>query len=151
MLAEYTKHGRIVDGGTAEQAEAVVYRAWLADILDGRESLLMVYSNAAAARVSAALRAELVRLDRVPLGTDEWKGVSVGVGDFVQARALAWHLRGFESNAAAPITRQTYRVVDVRADGGLVVAPILSALLPMIRWGSATSGVSVSARRCSCQ
>src|SRR6478609_5329963 len=31
VLGEYDKHGRIRDGGTAEQAEAAASRAWLAD------------------------------------------------------------------------------------------------------------------------
>ncbi|GAA3224617.1 hypothetical protein GCM10017691_12760 [Pseudonocardia petroleophila] len=135
VLAEYAKRGRLVDGGTAEQTEAAASRAWLADTLDGRESLLMVGTNAAAARVSAALRSELVRLGRVaeegvPLGEGsalaDWRGTVAGVGDLVQARSLAWHLRGFEGNTAAPITRQTYRVIATRADGGLTVAPILA-------------------------
>ena len=43
------------------------------------------------------------------------RGIAAGVGDLVQARALAWHLRGFEGNTAAPITRQTYRVLATRA------------------------------------
>ncbi|WP_298797136.1 MobF family relaxase [Pseudonocardia sp. 73-21] len=133
VLAEYDKRGRLVDGGTAEQAEAAASRAWLADTLDGHDSLLMVGTNAAAARVSGGLRAELVRLGRVaedgvPLGEGpalaEWRGTAAGVGDLVQARALAWHLRGFEGNGAAPITQQTYRVIATRPDGGLTVAPI---------------------------
>src|SRR6185437_2632246 len=33
VLAEYVKHGRLVAGGTAEQAEAMASRAWLADSL----------------------------------------------------------------------------------------------------------------------
>ena len=42
VVSEYAKRGRIVDGGTAEQAETAAARAWLADTLTGRESLLMV-------------------------------------------------------------------------------------------------------------
>jgi len=130
VLAEYTKHGRLVDAGTAEQAEAAASRAWLADTLRGKESLLLVGTNAAAARVSAALRAELVALGQVAeegvhLGMPEWDGVVAGVGDLVQARALAWHLRGWEGNTTAPITRRTYRVTALRPDGGLTVAPLV--------------------------
>ncbi|WP_300008269.1 MobF family relaxase [Pseudonocardia sp.] len=133
VLAEYAKRGRLIDGGTAEQAEAAASRAWLADTLNGRESLLMVGTNATAARVAAGLRSELVRLGRVeedgvPLGEGpalaDWRGTVAGVGDLVQARALAWHLRGFEGNTAAPITRRTYRVLATRPDGGLTVAPV---------------------------
>ena len=131
VLDEYAKHGRLVDGGTVDQAEAAAARGWLADSLAGKESLLMVGTNTAAARVSAQLRAELVALGRVTehgveLGMPEWEGVTAGVGDLVQARALAWHLRRFEDNTAAPVTRQTYRVIALRPDGGLTVAPIVA-------------------------
>jgi hypothetical protein len=130
VWAEYAKHGRLRDAGTAEQAEAAASRAWLADTLDGRESLLMVGSNAAAARVSAALRAELVALGRVEeagvtLGRDGWQGVVAGVGDLVQARRNGWELRGWEGNTRVPINRETYRVTAVRPDRGLTVAPVL--------------------------
>jgi hypothetical protein len=42
VVSEYAKHGRLLDAGTAEQAEAAAARAWLADTLSGRESLLLV-------------------------------------------------------------------------------------------------------------
>jgi conjugative relaxase-like TrwC/TraI family protein len=127
VLGEYHKHGRLLDAGTAEQAEASAARAWLADTLAGRHALLVVDTNEQAARLSAALRAELVRLGRVreegvPLGL---QGTFAGVGDVVQARLNGWNLAGFEGNRRGPINRETYRVLDTRADGGLVVAPIV--------------------------
>ena len=63
VIAEYAKRGRIIDGGTAEQAETAASRAWLADTLNGRESLLMVGTNEQAARVCqpAAGRADPAR------------------------------------------------------------------------------------------
>ena len=130
VLSEYTKHGRLVDAGTAEQAEAAAARGWLADTLAGREALLVVGSNAAAARVSANLRAELVRLGRVqevgvPLGMADWQGVTVGIGDLVQARRNTWHLKGWQGNTAAPVNRTTYRVTALRPDGGLTVARVI--------------------------
>jgi conjugative relaxase-like TrwC/TraI family protein len=128
-LDQYQRHGRLSDGGTAEQAEAAAARAWLADTLAGREALLLVGTNEAAARVSAALRAKLVTLGRVdetgvPLGRD---GTVAGVGDLVQARRNGWELRGWDGNRHAPINRATYRVTGVRDDGGLTVAPVLAA------------------------
>ncbi|QJY45130.1 MobF family relaxase [Pseudonocardia broussonetiae] len=130
VLAEYGKHGRLREGGTAEQAETAASRAWLADTLAGRESLLMVRDNEAAARVSAALRAELVSLGRVdeagvPLGREGWEGVTAGVGDLVQARRNGWELIGVDGNTRAPINRDTYRVTALRPDGGLTVAPVV--------------------------
>lgn len=128
VLADYAKHGRLVDGGTAEQAEAAAARAWLADTLAGRESLLLVGTNEAAARASAALRAQLVELGHVQehgvrLGRPGWKDVAVGVGDLVQARRNAHELVGFAGNRVMPVNRCTYRVTELRPDGGLTVVP----------------------------
>jgi hypothetical protein len=126
-VAEYAKHGRLRDGGAVEQAEAKARQAWLADTLAGKESLLVAQSNAAAARLSAALREELVALGKVgqecvPLGM---QGTVAGVGDLVQARRNAWSLAGWEGNTQAPVNRATYEVTAIRDDGGLTVAPIV--------------------------
>ncbi|MPZ63543.1 MAG: hypothetical protein GEU93_20115 [Propionibacteriales bacterium] len=128
VLGDYHKHGRILDGGPLEQAEAAAARAWLADTLDGRQSLLIVDSNEQAARMCAQLRAELVRLGHVdqthavPLGL---QGVWASRGDLVQARRNAWELAGYSGNRRGPINREQFRVIDTHEDGGLVVAPIL--------------------------
>ncbi len=127
VLGEYAKHGRLLDAGTVEQAEAAASRAWLAATLEGREALLIVGSNAAAARVSTALRADLVRLGRVAevgvaLGM---QGTVAGVGDLIQARRNAWHLTGYQGNTEVPINRGTYRVTAIHLDGqGLTVARV---------------------------
>ena len=76
-------------------------------------------------RLSAQLRAELVRLGRVdedgvPLGV---QGTVAGVGDLVQARRNGWDLAGYEGNRRGPINRENYRVLATRDDGGLIVAP----------------------------
>lgn len=125
VLDDYDKHGRIHAGGTAEQAAAAAARAWLADTVSGKESLLVVGSNEAAAKVSAELRAELVRLGRVEaegvqLGMDQ---NLAGVGDMVQGRRNGWELSGWQGNQWCPINRGSYRVVGVREDGGLAVEP----------------------------
>lgn len=125
-LDQYQRHGRLVDAGTPEQAEAAAARAWLADTLAGRDAVLIVGSNEAAARTSAALRAELVDLGRVQAeGVELAQGTVAGVGDRVQARRNGWGLIGFEGNVRAPINRSTYVVSAVRADGGLTVVPAL--------------------------
>ncbi|MEP6651347.1 MAG: AAA family ATPase, partial [Lapillicoccus sp.] len=122
-LIDYRKHGRFTDGGTPENAQSSAARAWLADTLAGLNSVLVVGSNEDAARLSAEVRTELVRLGRVEeegvrLGRD---GTIAGVGDLVQARHNAWHLQGWRGNTRAPINRETYRVVSIGRDGGLVV------------------------------
>ncbi|MEC3976245.1 MobF family relaxase [Amycolatopsis sp. H20-H5] len=126
VLNDYHKNGRLLDGGTREQAERSAAAAWLGDTLAGQHALLIVDTNEQAADVSAKLRAELVRLgkvaeDGVPLGL---QGTYAGVGDLIQARRIAWNLAGFEGNRRGPINREYYRVLDTREDGGLVVAPV---------------------------
>ncbi|MGH7744899.1 MAG: MobF family relaxase, partial [Candidatus Dormibacteria bacterium] len=123
----YAKHGRLVDGGTREETERAAGKAWLADTLAGKESLLVTATNDEAARLCGQLRAELVGLgkveqDGVRLGL---QGTTAGVGDIVQARRNGWSLAGWEGNTAAPINRRTYEVTGLRNDGGLTVAPIV--------------------------
>ncbi len=131
VIDDYTKRGRLVDAGTAEQAEAAASRAWLAAALDGKDALLVVGSNAAAARVSTNLRAELVRLGRVgetgaPLNMPGWEGTVAGIGDLVQARRNGWRLAGRTGTAEVPINRATYRVTAIADDGqGLSVARVV--------------------------
>ncbi|MDT0352904.1 MobF family relaxase [Pseudonocardia charpentierae] len=127
VLRTYHQHGRLLDAGTREQAEQSAARAWLGDILAGRRSLLLVDTNDQAARLSAQLRAELVRLGRVaddgiPLAS---QGTVAGVGDLVQARFNGWDLAGVDGNRRGPINRETYQVTSIRDDGGLDVAPVL--------------------------
>ncbi|OJG06119.1 ATP-dependent RecD-like DNA helicase [Pseudonocardia autotrophica] len=125
-LDAYQRHGRLVDGGTADQAESAASRAWLADTLAGHDALLIVGSNDVAARVGAALRAQLVELGRVEQGGVQLgNGTVAGVGDQVQARRNGWALIGFEGNTKAPINRSTYTVTGLRGDGGLTVTPTL--------------------------
>jgi conjugative relaxase-like TrwC/TraI family protein len=127
VLGEYFKHGRIIDGENIERAQDLAARAWLADTLTGKHSLLIVDTNEQAAALSAQLRAELVRLGRVeedgvPLRR---QGTLAGVGDLVQARRNGWHLEGYEGNPRGPINRESYRVLATSDDGGLIVAPLL--------------------------
>ena len=127
VLGEYHKNGRVLDGGAREQAEESAVRAWLGDVLAGRRSLLLVDTNEQAARLSAQLRAELVRLGKVAehgvaLGR---QGTYAGVGDLVQARLNGWNLAGYQGNRRGPINREQYRVLATGEDGSLVVAPIV--------------------------
>lgn len=126
VLDEYVKHGRIIDAGTAEQAETTAARAWLADTLAGRDTVALVSTNEAAGRMSGALRAELVKLGRVeetgvPLPRE---GTVAGVGDLIQARRNGWNLIGYHGNTSVPINRRCYRVRRIRPDGALVVVDI---------------------------
>jgi hypothetical protein len=85
-----------------------------------------VDTNEQAARVSAQIRTELVRLGKVDergvaLGL---QGTVAGVGDLVEARKLDWSIAGYEGNRRHAINREHYRVQAVRPDGGLEVAVV---------------------------
>ncbi|GLZ49229.1 hypothetical protein Acsp06_54140 [Actinomycetospora sp. NBRC 106375] len=134
VLRDYQRHGRLIDAGTLDDAEASASRAWLADTLAGRRSVLVVDTNDQADRLAGALRAELVRLGRVEehgvvLGRD---GNDAGVGDLVAARRNGWELAGHRTttdtgdhvNRRGPINRETYRVTGIGDDGSLTVAPV---------------------------
>ena len=87
VLADYDRHGRLAEG-TAEQMGEAAYRAWLADHLAGRDTLLIASTNEQAAELSARARGELAALGiveehgRLPLAD----GAAAGRGDLVQAR-----------------------------------------------------------------
>ena len=122
VLDTYHRHGRLLDSGTRDQAEASAARGWLADTLAGKQSVLIVDDNTAAARLSGLLRAELVALGRVAEhGVPLAQGCVAGVGDLVQARWNGWDLAGVEGNRRGPINRETYRVTHMRDDGALEV------------------------------
>ncbi|MBW0101638.1 MobF family relaxase [Pseudonocardia sp. KRD291] len=127
-LDDYHREGRLRDCGTVAEAEESAATAWLADTLDGKRSLLLVDENDAAARVSSQLRARLVELglveeDGVQLGLT---GATAGVGDLVEARTIGHDLVGYEGNTRPPRTRELFRVVGVRDDGGLEVSTDLT-------------------------
>ncbi len=85
----------------------------------------MVDTNEQAARVSGAIRDELVRLGRVDEhGVPLRDGTFAGVGDVVQGRRVAWDLAGYEGNRRGPINREHYRVTAVRDDGALEVTVV---------------------------
>ncbi len=127
VLDEYHRQGRVIDGGAVEQTEAAAARAWLADTIEDRRSLLIVDTNEQAARLSGDLRARLVDLGlvddtrTVQLGL---QGLFAGVGDVVQARENAWHLDGYEGNLRAPRNRDEYKITEVHDDGSITCAPM---------------------------
>lgn len=125
-LLEYRKHGRIIDAGTYAQATDRAIQGYLADTIRGVDTRLLVDTNDQAAVVSAKVRAELVALGQVQeTGLSLKQGTTAGVGDLVEARRLAWDLAGYEGNRRGPVTREQYRVLSVREDGGLDVAHVV--------------------------
>lgn len=90
VIPEYEDRGRL-HGGTREQMQGAAVRGYLADTLDGKQSLLIVGSNADAAGLAAKIRERLIEYGHVedaPLARlgKLAERVEVSVGDVVQAR-----------------------------------------------------------------
>jgi conjugative relaxase-like TrwC/TraI family protein len=123
VIPEYEDRGRL-HGGSAEQMQAAAMRAWLADTIDGKESLLIVGTNEAAAQLSREIRDELVRYGHVApeplmeLGRRTGR-VEVSVGDRVQARQVDRSIRVDGGQHVA--NRAVYTVLGVDEDGALRV------------------------------
>ncbi|MFE2754007.1 MobF family relaxase [Actinosynnema sp. NPDC059335] len=118
-IAEYQRHGRIRGGTKQEMIEAAV-RGYLADVLDGKESVLVVRTNEDAALVSGMVRDELVALDRVgedvlAIGGDD---NPIGRGDVIAAR-LNDH-RADTQNKKMVVNRELLTVEGRNAQGQLI-------------------------------
>lgn len=123
VIPEYEDRGRL-HGGTREQMQAAAMRGYLADTLAGKESLLIVGSNADAAELSREIRKELMRYGRVdaaPLTRLGMRGekVEVSIGDVVQARMVDRTIRVDGGGIVA--NRATYTVLGLDEDGALRV------------------------------
>ncbi|WP_431879056.1 MobF family relaxase [Amycolatopsis sacchari] len=119
-LAEYDRHGRLRGGTKAEMAEAAV-RGYLADVLEGRESVLVVKTNEDAADLSRRVRDELVALGKVD-GTELMRlsdDNACGVGDVIQARLNDHH--PVAENGRMVVNRELLTVLGVDERGRLEV------------------------------
>ncbi|MER7129721.1 MobF family relaxase, partial [Streptosporangium saharense] len=86
VLMEYHHRGR-VRGGTAEEMAADAMDAYLADLVDGRQTLLLAPTNEQAAALSGQVRARLAALGRVSQGGVALRdGNRAGAGDLIMAR-----------------------------------------------------------------
>lgn len=87
VLAQYEQHGRL-RGGTAEEMREQAIRGYLADSINGRESLVITETNGEAAEVSAIAQRERERLgqlgETLPLQLGD--GNTVHTGDLIQMR-----------------------------------------------------------------
>lgn len=119
-VAEYERHGRLRGGTKAEMEDAAV-RGYLADVLAGRESVLVVKTNEDAYGLSGRVREELVALGRVDATVlARLKDENVcGVGDLVQARLNDHHPDA--QNGQMLVNRELLTVLGVDERGRLEV------------------------------
>lgn len=119
VIREYQRHGRVVSGDW-ETMRAEAQRAWLADTLTGRESLIICPTNEQAAEIASHIRAELVRAKRVQQdGVELHNRCLAGVGDIVQARKNDAQLA--DGAGAWVANRDTYRITARHEDGSVTV------------------------------
>jgi len=118
-IVEYERHGR-VRGGTKEEMVDAAVRGYLADVLDGKESVLVVRTNEDAAELSMRVRDELVALGRVgedTLAVDGDKN-PIGLGDVIAAR-LNDH-RADSQNKKMVVNRELMTVEGSNSQGMLI-------------------------------
>jgi conjugative relaxase-like TrwC/TraI family protein len=90
VLADYRDHGRL-RGGTEEEATEQAYRGWLADYLDGTDTILIARTEDQARELSRRARDDLIRYGHVTpaqpvrLATGE----HASAGDLIMARRNA--------------------------------------------------------------
>lgn len=117
---EYERHGRL-RGGTKAAMEDAAVRGYLADVLAGRESVLVVKSNDDAFGLSRRVRDELLSLGRVDetvLATLSDEN-ACSAGDVVQARLNDHHPDA--QNGQMVVNRELFTVLGISDDGGLEV------------------------------
>ena len=117
VLAEYEQHGRL-RGGTAEEATEQAYRGWLADYLDGKDTLLLARTEEHARELSRRARDDLIRYGIVSAGPHVRLsgGEQASVGDLVMARRNNHVLQaGHQGRALA--NRDILQVAGITADG----------------------------------
>ena len=87
VLAVYEEHGRL-RGGTPEQATEQAYRGWLADYLDGKDTILMARTEEQARELSRRARDDLIRYGLVADGPGIRlaHGEHASTGDLIMAR-----------------------------------------------------------------
>lgn len=114
-----------IEGGTAEAMTAKLAAAYLTDVAEGRQSVVLTGSNEQAEEVARAIRERLIESKRVlPGGVQIGKGQQqANTGDLIQARKND-HSR-MDDQGKAVLNRYTYKVLDRHQDGSLTVARFL--------------------------
>jgi hypothetical protein len=116
-LAAYDTHGRI-RAGDREAMHDKAARGFLADFLEGKESVLLAGSNAEAADLARRVQDKLIRAGRVQQPQLELAdGNRAGIGDLVRARENA---KTIDAGGQPLANRDVLRIED-RAHGQIQV------------------------------
>ena len=118
-LGEYNRHGR-VHHGAADRMRDEAVDAWLADYVQGKESLLLAGTNEEAAALARMARERLIergRLDGQAMVTLA-DGNQAGSGDLIRARLNT----RIDAGGQTLSNRDTLRITGWRRGGGILTA-----------------------------
>ena len=117
VLAEYEQHGRL-RGGTPDETTEQAYRAWLADYLDGKDTLLLARTEEQARELSRRARDDLIRYGIVSAGRRVRlaAGEQASTGDLVMARRNTRAIRAGQHGRHLA-NRDVLQIVGIPADG----------------------------------
>ena len=117
VLAEYEQHGRL-RGGTAEETTEQAYRGWLADHLDGKDTLLLARTEDQAREMSRRARDDLIRYGIVSPGRSVRlaQGEQASTGDLVMARRNTHAIRAGHRGPDLA-NRDILQITAIPADG----------------------------------
>lgn len=126
-VAAYADRGRLRTGTVEEMSEHAV-RGHMADMLDGKDALLIVGTNRTAAEMSRQVHETLVDLGRVSpdvLATVSRGGVEnkIGVGDLIQATRNDRRLRvdpAPDGTVGEVLNKERYTVIGLSRDGAIL-------------------------------
>ncbi|MQS17952.1 relaxase domain-containing protein [Streptomyces kaniharaensis] len=119
VLTEYAARGRFRHGTFEEMVEAT-YETWVADIMNGRESVMVTGTNKTAGMLASRAREDLIRLGWVSGGeTVELprQETAASVGDRVVLRHIDRTVQSHSGNRFA-VNRDVVQVVGVDAEHG---------------------------------
>lgn len=116
-VATYDRHGRFVAAATVEEAQRAAARGLVADMADGKRSMVITGTNVDAAAVNATVRDMLQERGQVDVGgvalSRDRGGAYASGGDLVMTRR--------NNHRHEVVNRQVYRVDAVTEAGGLRV------------------------------
>ena len=117
VLADYEQHGRL-RGGTAEEATEQAYRGWLADHLDGKDTLLLARTEEQARELCRRARDDLIRYGIVSRGrcVRLAQGEQASTGDLVMARRNTRAIRAGQQRRDLA-NRDVLQITAIPADG----------------------------------
>ena len=129
VLADYEQHGRL-RGGSPEEATEQAYRGWLADFLDGKETLLIARTEDQARELSRRARDDLIRYGVVSAGPSVRLtcGERASEGDLVMAR------RNMRAIRAGQEDRQLTNRDVLQIVGPVAVAGAAAIRVEVRRW-----------------